>query len=86
MKYNILLMLMLAGGFFLSSCRESDPEKPEVEEPKDNPPQEEEEVPLDFLRIRVTTNKGYDRTVELHSLPEKMQVSNTLPGSITGKR
>lgn len=79
MKYNILLMLMLAGGFFLSSCRESDPEKPEVEEPKDNPPQEEEEVPLDFLRIRVTTNKGYDRTVELHSLPEKMQVSNTNP-------
>ena len=79
MKYNILLMLMLAGGFVLSSCRESDPEKPEVEEPKDNPPQEEEEVPLDFLRIRVTTNKGYDRTVELHSLPEKMQVSNTDP-------
>lgn len=77
MKYNILLMLMLAGGFFLSSCRENGPDKPDETPQKQET--EEEEVPLDFLRIRVTTNKGYDQTVELHSLPEKMQVSNTDP-------
>ena len=76
MKYKILFFLMLTGSLFLSSCRKSVPEEPTAD-----PEQEEEEkmeaVPLDFLRIRVTTNKGYDKTLELHSLPEKMQVSNT---------
>ena len=76
MKYKILFILMLTGGLFLSSCRKSDPEEPKAG-PGQEEEEKEEEVPLDFLRIRVTTNKGFDRTVELHSLPEKMQVSNT---------
>ena len=74
MKYNILIISIIAGGLCLFSCQKSSPD-----EPTDTPHPEEivEEVPLDFLRIRVTTNKGFDQTVELHSLPEKMQVSNT---------
>lgn len=76
MKYDILIILTLAGGIFLSSCRKNGPEEPETL-PESEEEEKEKEVPLDFLRIRVTTNKGFDQTVELHSLPEKMQVSNT---------